>query len=79
MSSTLYFIIEISCLVIIVAVLITKYLTMRHEIKKLTKQNTFLRQDNIGLMKHNGELFDENQKLRRALAKIDIPDFEKTW
>ena len=79
MSSTLYFIIEISCLVVIVAVLITKYLTMRHEIKKLAKQNAFLRQDNIGLMQHNGELFDENQKLRRALAKIDIPDFEQTW
>ena len=79
MSSTLYFIIEISCLVIIATILIIKYLTMQHEIKKLTKQNTFLRQDNIGLMQHNGELFDENQKLRRALAEIDTPDFEQTW
>ena len=79
MNSTLYFIIEISCLVIIVAVLITKYLTMRHEIKKLAKQNAFLRQDNIGLMQHNGELFDENQKLRSTIVAMKTPDFDQDW
>ena len=79
MSSTLYFIIEISCLVIIATILIIKYLTMQHEIKKLTKQNTFLRQDNIGLMQHNGELFDENQKLRSTIVDMKTPDFNQDW
>ena len=79
MSDTLYFIIEVSCLVIIAAILTLKYLCMRHEIKKLTKQNTFLRRDNLGLMQHNGELFDENQKLSREVAGMDIPDFKQDW
>lgn len=79
MSDTLYFIIEISCLVIIATILTIKYLCMKHTIKKLTEQNTFLRKDNIGLMEHNGELFDENQSLRKAVAGMDIPDFDQNW
>ena len=79
MSDKLYFIIEASCLVIIATILTIKYLCMKHTIKKLTEQNTFLRKDNIGLMQHNGKLYDENQKLRKAVAGMDIPDYTQNW
>lgn len=79
MNDILYFTIEIGSLFIIATILIIKYLCMRHEIKKLTMQNTILRKDNIGLMEHNGNLYDENQKLRNVIAEHKIPDFTQDW
>jgi len=49
-----------------------------HKIRVFEKKNAQLRRENIGLMKHNGKLYDENFRLKNGIEEENIPDF-KPW
>ena len=50
---------------------------LMRKVRRLTEQNAKLRKENIGLMRHNGKLYDENQELK-SLTTENIPSF-KPW
>jgi cell division protein FtsB len=75
---------EVICLVVALvlgAVVIVGFVAqdiyLANKIRKLAKQNERLRRENIGLMRHNGKLYDENRELK-SITEENIPDF-KPW
>lgn len=71
MTNTEILVLVIKCIlsVAISGIIVCKFVLMRDKIKRLTKQNDFLKRENIALMKHNQKLFDENQVLK---GSVDI-------
>lgn len=62
---------------IVVVGLICQYIYLIKKARKLAEQNEKLRRDNIGLMKHNGKLFDENLKFKNRVDTKNIPTFDE--
>lgn len=50
--------------VVVVAGFICQDVYLARKVRRLTEQNAKLRKENIGLMRHNGKLYDENQELK---------------
>ena len=63
---------------VLVACFITQDVYLERKIHRLAKQNEKLRKENIGLMRHNGKLYDENQMLRNGIEEENIPSY-KPW
>ena len=63
---------------VVIAGFVCQDVYLMRKVRKMEKQNAKLRRENIGLMKHNGKLYDENQELKSAIDHTNIPDF-KPW
>lgn len=63
---------------ILVVCFVLQDIYLERKIHKLAKQNEKLRKENIGLMRHNGKIYDENQILKHPIEKTNIPDY-KPW
>lgn len=50
---------------------------LMHKIHEFEAKNAELRNENIGLMKHNGKLYDENFKLRTGIDVENIPSYDE--
>ena len=62
---------------IVVLGFIMQDIYLMRKIKQIERKNAELRKENIGLMRHNGKLYDENQTLK-SITEENIPDF-KPW
>lgn len=62
---------------VVVVGFICQDIYLARKVRRLTEQNAKLRKENIGLMRHNGKLYDENQELK-SLTTENIPSF-KPW
>ena len=62
---------------VVIAGFIAQDIYLTTKVRRIERQNAKLRRENIGLMRHNGKLYDENQELK-AVAEENIPDF-KPW
>ena len=74
----IWFVVAIAMGIVIVLGFIMQDLYLMNKIRRMEKQNAKLRQENIGLMKHNGKLYDENMELKKEINHDNIPDF-KPW
>ena len=61
---------------IVIVGFILQDIYLAHKIRRIEKQNAKLRNENIGLMKHNGKLYDENQELKHSKDKDNTPSFD---
>ena len=61
---------------IVIVGFILQDIYLAHKIRRIEKQNAKLRNENIGLMRHNGKLYDENQELKHSRDKDNTPSFD---
>ena len=61
---------------IVIVGFILQDIYLAHKIRRIEKQNVKLRNENIGLMRHNGKLYDENQELKHSTDKDNTPSFD---
>ena len=72
------FVVALALGAVVVMGFIMQDIYLMRKIRQMEKQNAQLRKENIGLMKHNGKLYDENVELKQGLEHSNIPDF-KPW
>ena len=76
-TQTIILIVGVVLAVTVVIGLTVQDLYLLLKVRSFEKKNEELRHENIGLMKHNGKLFDENRKLKSGIDIENIPTFDE--
>lgn len=68
--------VSIVVLLVAIACLVALDLYLLRKVREFERKNAKLRNENIGLMKHNGKLYDENLRFKSGISANNIPEYD---